>query len=228
MRAALTPIAAWRSCRRTEVLTMVTKVGVTLAVALLLGGQLVDAEVLCQTRNGTLKVRETACRKKRKEKAVDPVGLGLQGPQGPQGPKGASGSPGVTAVAGHIEVADGGNGDVLDVPGFGRIVVQSGGCVTGVSVQAIAVAFVNTTGSVQDVFTFSFNPQQGPDAGSGYAMAAPGVETGLRQLGATGFIIARVRQRVGTGQATLVVHGAAGGLVGDVCAVSAQAFVTSS
>jgi hypothetical protein len=203
---------------------MTTKLSVMFVAGLLLGGQLADADVLCRTRNGTLKVRATACRKKR-ETAVDPAALGLQGPQGPQG---ADGSPGVTAISGYLEVAAGGDGEVLDVPGFGRVVVASGGCATILSLEAIAVAYVNTTGSLQDVFTFSFNPSQGPDTASAYATAAPGAETGLRQLGSTGTVVARIRQRVGSGQATVIVHGAAGGSVGNHCAVSAQALVTAN
>jgi hypothetical protein len=65
-----------------------------LPVVLLLGltctPRVTHAAVLCQTRGGTLKVRDV-CRSK--ETGVDPVALGLQGPKGDQGEQGPPGPP---------------------------------------------------------------------------------------------------------------------------------------
>jgi hypothetical protein len=60
----------------------------TVVGAATLASPLVTHAVLCQKRSGVLVVRE-AC--KRKERAADPVALGLQGPPGVQGPQGAPG-----------------------------------------------------------------------------------------------------------------------------------------
>ena len=174
------------------------------------------AAVLCARKSGTVVMRATACKGKR-ETLIDP--LALRGPQGaPAGP----------AFAGYVEIPDfGGNVTVLDVPGFGRVTVESGGCSTQVTIQAIAVGYVNTTGTDQDVLTFSFNPLTAPDAVSGYAVGLPGAETGLRQIGSTGAIFVRIRPQGGTAEATITIFGAAGGSAGDVCRVSAQALVTA-
>lgn len=57
---------------------------IRVVLVLLLGSALVaDAAVLCARRNGKLSVREQC---KKKETAVDPSALGLQGPPGPPGP----------------------------------------------------------------------------------------------------------------------------------------------
>ena len=186
---------------------------ITAVVALLICGP-ANAAVLCARKKGAVVLRDTACKKR--ETLIDPLTL-----------RGPAGSPAGPALVGYAEVPNfGGNVTVLDVPGFGRVSVSDGGCVTLPAAQGIAVAYTDTTGVDQDVFTFSFNPSQGPDTMSGYAVALPGVETGLRQLGVTGAVLAHIRPQGGTSEALITVFGAAGGAAGDVCRVSAQALVS--
>lgn len=187
-----------------------------------------EAAVLCAAKNGTVKLRESTCKGK-KEKAIDPVALGLQGPPGPPGAKGADGSPGTTTIAAYVEVPENnlGNRDVLDVPGFGKVIVQNGGCATLVSIETVAPAYVNTTATDQDVFAFSFAQSIGPAAG--YAVAMPGAETSFTLLhGRNDYLTLHVRQRTGTAQATIQIFFDAEGGPGSVCKVSAQAVTTSS
>ena len=64
-----------------------------------------QATILCKTKDGTLKARDTAnCPKH--ETRVDPAALGLQGPPGPQGPPGLQGIQGLPGplAALHTEV----------------------------------------------------------------------------------------------------------------------------
>lgn len=67
---------------------------VGLMVISALGSVAADAAVLCATRKGAVKLRET-CRAR--ETAVDAAAVGLQGPQGPPGAKGDRGEPGPSA-----------------------------------------------------------------------------------------------------------------------------------
>ncbi len=60
------------------------------------------AAVLCSTRSGDLKVRDT-CR--RGETQVDPVALGLEGPPGAKGDPGQPGQPGPQGPTGPAGVA---------------------------------------------------------------------------------------------------------------------------
>ncbi len=55
-------------------------------------------DILCQAKDGTLKVRDKVCF--RHETRIDPVSLGLQGPPGPPGPRGARGPQGAQGLQG--------------------------------------------------------------------------------------------------------------------------------
>jgi len=63
-------------------------------VTLLTASTVADAAVLCASKKGAVFVRD-ACKKK--ERAIDPVALGLQGPPGLQGQQGPKGDPGLPA-----------------------------------------------------------------------------------------------------------------------------------
>ena len=66
-------------------------------VPVLLAASAAQAAVICQTRGGTLKVREV-CRTK--ETVADPVALGLKGPKGDLGEPGPMGLSGPAGPAG--------------------------------------------------------------------------------------------------------------------------------
>jgi hypothetical protein len=194
-------------------------------VGLLLGAVGSEAAVLCTAKNGTVKVRESACRKK--ESPLDPVAAGLQGPPGPTGAKGADGAPNTTTLAAYVEVPNFNMGtrDVLDVPGFGKLVIQDGGCTALLGAEVAAPAWVNTTGTDQDVFTSLLT---GSPLDQLYLAAMPGAETGLDlALGQHAHLTFCVRQRTSAAQATIDVFLATGGTAGTVCKVTAHAVVTS-
>jgi hypothetical protein len=79
------------------------------AVLLLACCQVVAARgaILCKTKDGTVKLRDTVCLKH--ETRVDPVSLGLQGPPGPRGAQGPQGTQGIQGPPGpagrfHVEI----------------------------------------------------------------------------------------------------------------------------
>jgi hypothetical protein len=197
-------------------------------VGIVLGTVGADAALLCTAKNGTVKLRESACRKK--ESRLDPVAAGLQGPPGPTGAKGVDGAPNTTTLAGYVEVPNFNMGtrDVLDVPGFGRFVIQDGGCTALPGAEVAAPAWVNSTGTDQDVFTFLVSPNSGTPLDPHYLVAMPGAETGFDlAFGPSTYLTFRVRQRTSAAQATIDVFLATGGAAGSVCKVTAHAVVTS-
>lgn len=66
-----------------------------MVVAVCAGVASADAAVLCKKKTGAVVLRDTACAKK--ETAIDPVALGLQGPKGDKGDQGDTGIP-ATAI----------------------------------------------------------------------------------------------------------------------------------
>jgi hypothetical protein len=102
-----------------------------LALGLLASATAAPAAVLCSKKSGVVFLRTDACKKK--ETAIDPVALGLQGPQGIQGSQGVQGQQGPSAISANV-AAD------------GTIVGQSGG--VGVTpLAATPGAYVVTTGT---------------------------------------------------------------------------------
>lgn len=185
---------------------MVLRTFVTIGLLLVAGAA--QAAVLCTTKGGTVKLRPTAC--KRKEHALDPATVGLP----------------FTRVV-DVPSSNPSNLDILAVPGFGTLIIQNGGCTTLTSIEAASPAWVNGTGSDQDVSTFSFGTNPGTSAAS-YAVAMPGVETSVVEAGGRAvYLKFRVQQRTSAARATIDVFFANGGDAGDVCKVSAQAVVTS-
>jgi hypothetical protein len=58
----------------------------------------VRGAILCELKDGTVKVRDKVCFQH--ETPVDPLSLGLQGPPGPPGPRGAQGAQGPQGIQG--------------------------------------------------------------------------------------------------------------------------------
>jgi hypothetical protein len=179
-----------------------------LAGSLVLAAGAAQAAVLCTTKGGTVKLRPTACKKK--ETPVDPTAIGLP----------------VSNVV-DVPASNSGDVDVLSLPGFGTLIIESGGCSTLLSIEAASPVWVNGTATDQDVSSFSFGPNSGNPTIANYAVAMPGAETYVGAIaGRNGYMTLRVQQRTSAAQATIDVFFANGGDAGEVCKVSARAVVT--
>jgi hypothetical protein len=94
---------------------------ISIAALVLLAGTSAPAATLCSKKSGVVVLRD-ACKKK--ETAIDPVGLGLQGPQGvqgvqgPMGPQGPGADTALVAADGTI-LAQSGSITVTPVPLLG-------------------------------------------------------------------------------------------------------------
>lgn len=187
---------------------MAVKTSTLVTAWMVLAACTADAAVLCTTRSGTVKLRPTACKKK--ETKVDPTAVGIP----------------ISAVV-DVPNFNVGNLDILTVPGFGRLIVQNGGCSTLQAAQAVAPAWVNTTGNDQDVLMFAMSTSNASPTDARYAVATPGTETSLGLLlGTSAYLTFRVQQRTSAAQATIDVFFATGGDAGSVCKVAARAVAT--
>src|SRR5262245_29251380 len=122
------------------------------ALVTLLGASTLDAAVLCKRPTGAVFLRE-ACRKK--EAAIDPVALGLQGPPGPPGPtglagpagpgglQGAPGPLGPTGLAGPAGPAGGVTGVTASPP-----LTSSGGTTPDISLPGVIIDSVKVNAAL--------------------------------------------------------------------------------
>lgn len=199
-----------------------------LLVALLLAASLPDPApaqskpIFCRSPKGAVKIRDLHCRGRERE--IDLSQLGVVGPQGPEGP------PGSTVTLSRAALATPTHGQrpiVLDLPGFGRLHVETCSALTGN--EGVSLSWENTAATVQEIFALRTPPGGGaPSTYTATAPAAAPIATPnlfYNQAGAqTGHWVLRVHPAGGATAATLT--GFHDVTTGAGCTISVQATLT--
>lgn len=179
-------------------------------------------QVFCRTPKGAVKVRDLHCRGRERE--IDMSRFGVVGPQGPEGP------PGSTLQISRAALSTSTHGQrpvVLDLPGFGRLAVET--CSALLGAEGVSLSWENTQGVAERVYALRTPPGGGaPSTFQATAAPADPVSTPslfYNQSGTeTGHWVLRVHPTTGTTAATLTgFHSVTTGIG---CTVSVQATLT--